>query len=130
MIRQKLEELRQEIIKARNEPTYGLHARKQMPIFRRLKDIFFNQTELSEDQINLLVGLTITISSLLETELQMIGFWDSPPARTRLKSEIQKTLLNKDYWSKLPNLQQNYNAAISKILEWAEANNDTIIHGK
>lgn len=130
LIREKLEELRQEIIKARNEPTYGLHARKQMPIFRRLRNIFFNEADLSDDQINLLVDLTIMIFELLETELQMIGFWDSPPARTRLKSEIQKILLGKDYWNKLPNLQQNYNAAISKILEWAEVNNDTIIHGK
>lgn len=130
LIRQKLEELRQEIIKARNEPTYGLHARKQMPIFRRLKDIFFSQRELSEDQINLLVGLTLTIYELLETELKMIAFWDSPPARTRLKSEIQRILLSRDNWNKLSNLQQNYNAVISKILEWAESNNDTIIHGK
>lgn len=130
LIRQKLEELRQEIIKARNEPTHGLHPRKQMPIFRRLKDVFFNKAELSEEQINILVGLTMTIYDILETELKMIGFWDSPPARTRLKSEIQRILLNKDYWNKLPNLQQNYNATISKILEWAEANNETIIHGK
>lgn len=130
LIRQKLEELRQEIIKARNEPTHGLHARKQMPIFRRLKDMFFNEGELDEGQINLLVSLTISVFDLLETELKMIGFWDSPPARTRLKSEIQRILLNQEYWSKLPNLKQNYNAAITKVLEWAEANNDTIIYGK
>lgn len=76
------------------------------------------------------VGLTMTIYDVLETEFKMVGFWDSPPARTRLKSEIQRILLGKDYWNKLPNLQQNYNAVISKILEWSEANNDTIIHGK
>src|SRR5947209_3071769 len=47
VIRQKLEELRQKIISAeKEENTYGLHRRKQMPFFRIFKKEFFDGQQL------------------------------------------------------------------------------------
>lgn len=130
LIRKKLEELRQEIIKARNEPTYGLHRRKQMPIFRIFRNELFPKQELSEDQISTLVGLTQSISELLETELRLRGFWDRVPARNRLKASLQELLLSKDYYSRIPNILQRRGEIISRIMEWAESNNDTILYSE
>jgi type I restriction enzyme R subunit len=130
VIRKKLEELRQAILKARNEPTYGLHRRKQMPVFRIFKNELFPKQELSEDQISILVPLTQSVSELLETELRLRGFWDRVPARNRLKASLQELLLSKDYYSRLPNILQRRGEIISRIMEWAESNNDTILYSE
>ena len=52
-IYEELEKLRQRIINAGKEPTYGLHRKKQMPIFRMLKKEIFGDAELDEDAISL-----------------------------------------------------------------------------
>jgi type I restriction enzyme, R subunit len=56
---EELEKLRQRIIKAGKEPTYGLHRKKQMPIFRTLKKEVFGDAGLDEDAISSLVSLTL-----------------------------------------------------------------------
>jgi type I restriction enzyme R subunit len=130
VIRKKLEELRQAIIKARNEPAYGLHRRKQMPIFRIFKNELFPKQELSEDQIGTLVSLTQSISELLETELRLRGFWDRVPARNRLKASLQEIMLSKEYYPRLPNIAKRYGEIVSRLMEWAESNNDTILYSE
>jgi type I restriction enzyme R subunit len=83
VIRQKLEELRQKIAKAeKEENTYGLHRRKQMPFFRIFRKEIFDGQELNDDQVGQVIDLTKQTTGLLETELLLKGFWDNIPART------------------------------------------------
>ena len=146
-IYEELEKLRQRIINARKEPTYGLHRKKQMPLFRMFRrEIFgdgglfssaqpgvaetqasFGMTE--EDRISHLVDLTQKIFLVVERELKLIGFWESIPARKKLRAEIQKILLGPEF-AKLPKLIKNRAYIISRIMEIAEKNNDTILYAE
>jgi type I restriction enzyme, R subunit len=126
-ISEELEKLRQRIINAGKEPTYGLHRKKQMPIFRMLKKEVFGDAELNEDAISSLVSLTQQLFNEIERELKLAGFWESIPARNKLKADIQKTLLQSEF-SKLPGLVQNRARIISRAMEIAEKNNDTILY--
>jgi type I restriction enzyme R subunit len=123
----RLEELRQRIHHAEQEPTYGLHRVKQMPFFRVFKKEFYGDDELTEDQIGVLVNLTQHIFILLEVELKLKGFWESIPARNRLKANLQELLLSSTF-DNLPNVFQNRNRIISRIMELAETNNDKILY--
>jgi type I restriction enzyme, R subunit len=126
-ISEELEKLRQRIINAGKEPTYGLHRKKEMPFFRMLRKEIFGDTNLDEDTISSLVSLTQQVFGDVERELKLTGFWESIPARNKLKADIQKTLLQNDF-SKLPGLVKNRAHIISRILEIAEKNNDTILY--
>ena len=123
----RLEELRQRIRHAEQEPTYGLHRVKQMPFFRVFKKEFYGDEKLTEDQIGLLVNLTQHVFILLEVELKLKGFWESIPARNRLKANLQELLLSSTFDS-LPDVFQNRNRIISRIMELAETNNDKILY--
>jgi type I restriction enzyme R subunit len=122
-----LEKLRQRLKNAENEPTYGLHKKKQMPFFRMFKSECFGDTELDEDRVAQNVALTQQVFMVIEQELQLTGFWESIPACNKLKSEIKKILLSPDFM-KLPNIVQNRNRIISRIMELAKKNNDTILY--
>ena len=124
---EELEKLRRQIINAGKEPTYGLHRKKQMPFFRTLKKETFGDAELGEDAISLLVSLTQQVFGDVERELKLIGFWESIPARNKLRADIQRILLQPEY-STLPGLVKNREHIISRILEVAENNNDTILY--
>jgi type I restriction enzyme R subunit len=127
LIKQKLEELRQRIIEAeKEESTYGLHRRKQMPFFRIFKKEFFDGQEIDDDQAGSLIDLTKQITTLLETELQLKGFWDNIPARNKLRASLQELLLSPTFVS-LPNVIKKRGEVISRTLETAERNNDTIL---
>jgi type I restriction enzyme R subunit len=126
-IAEELEKLRRRIITASKEPTYGLHRKKQMPIFRMLKKEVYGETELNEDAISSLVSLTQQLFDEVERELKLTGFWESIPARNKLKADIQKTLLQPEF-SKLPGLVKNRARIISRVMEIAEKNNDTILY--
>ena len=52
-IYEELEKLRQRIVNADKEPTYGLHRKKQMPFFRMLKKEIFGDTALDDDGVSL-----------------------------------------------------------------------------
>jgi type I restriction enzyme R subunit len=127
MIAEELEKLRQRIISAGKEPTYGLHRKKQMPIFRMLKNEVFGDAALNDDNISVLVSLTQQLFNEVERELKLAGFWESIPARNKLRADIQKTLLQTEF-SKLPGLVQNRARIISRVMEIAEKNNDTILY--
>ena len=128
-IYEELEKLRQRIANASKEPTYGLHRKKQMPFFRSFKRELFDENELGDDEISILVDLTQQVYLAVERELQLVGFWESIPARNKLKAEIQKTLLQPSF-VKLPNLTEKYNTIISRVMEIAEKNNDIILHAE
>lgn len=139
-----LEKLRQRILSAGKEPTYGLHRRKQMPIFNMLRREIFGEGPasdgevkvieapvpygISEDEkISLLVGLTQELFGELERELALTGFWESIPARNKLVADIQKVLLQPGY-SKLPGIVEKRKVINSRLMEIAEKNHDTILY--
>ena len=128
-IHEELEKLRQRIINASNESTYGLHRKKQMPFFRSLKREIFGEEEVGEDEISVLVNLTQQVYLAVERELNLVGFWESIPARNKLKSEIQTTLFQQSF-EKLPNLVENRAQIISRVMEIAENNNDIILYAE
>ena len=150
-IYEELEKLRARILNARNEPTYGLHRKKQMPFFRMFQRELFGMDSLkddeddldtrrvaepassyglsAEDRISLLVNLTQKVCLVIERELRLTGFWESIPARNRLKAEIQKTLLAPEFLS-VRLIKDNRSKLISRAMEIAERNNDIILHAE
>jgi type I restriction enzyme R subunit len=147
-IYEELEKLRERIINAGKEPTYGLHRKKQMPFYRMLnREIFGDIKETKapeatmaaeatppygmsqEDRISHLVDLTQKIYLVVERELKLTGFWGSIPARNKLKAELQKILLAPEF-AKLPGLIKNRAHIISRIMELAEKNNDIILYAE
>lgn len=128
-ISEELEKLRLRIVNAGKEPTYGLHRKKQMPFFRMLKKEVFGDAQLDDDSISSLVSLTQQLFNEVERELRLAGFWESIPARNKLKADIQKTLLQPEF-SKLPGLVKNRARLISRVMEIAEKNHDTILYAQ
>jgi type I restriction enzyme R subunit len=138
MIYEELERLRARIINASKEPTYGLHRKKQMPLFRMFQRELFGATATGptppggmseEDRISLLVDLTQKVFLVVERELRLTGFWESIPARNKLKADIQTVLLAAEF-SSLPGLVQKRAHIISRIMEIAERNNDIILYAE
>ena len=97
-----------------------------MPFFRMLKGEVFADADMTEDNISALVALTLDIFQAVERELKLASFWESVPARNKLKAEIQRILLSPDF-NKLPHLVINRTQIISRIMEIAEKNNDRIL---
>ncbi|MCQ6563362.1 YgjP-like metallopeptidase domain-containing protein [Paenibacillus mendelii] len=114
MIYEELEKLRERIINASKEPTYGLHRKKQMLLFRSFKREDFGEKDINEDEISLLVNLTQQTFLVIERELKLTGFWGSIPARNKLKAELQKILLS-PVFVMLPGLVKNRAHIISCI---------------
>ncbi len=124
-----LEKLRQRIKDAENEPTYGLHKKKQMPFFRMFKNECFGDTAGEDDRVAQNVALTQQVFVVVERELQLTGFWESIPARNKLKSEIQRILLSPEFM-RLPNIVKNREQIISRVMELAQKNNDRILYAQ
>ena len=82
-----------------------------------------------EDKISQLVNLTQEIYLAVERELKLTGFWESIPARNRLKADLQKIMVSKEF-SRLPKIIENRAHLISRIMELAEKNNDTILYAE
>ncbi len=128
-IYEELEKLRENINRARQESTYGLHRKKQMPFFRVFKREFFGEGELNENEISLLVSITQQIFFIVERELKLTGFWESIPARNKLRADLQKVMIAEEF-SKLPGIIRNRAHILSRVMEIAEKNNDIIIYAE
>ena len=128
-IYEELEKLRQRIANTEKEPTYGLHKKKQMPFFRVLKRALFGDNAVDDGNIAILVTLTQHIYTEVERELKLAGFWESIPARNKLKADIQRVLLQADF-AQLPGLIANRAQIISRVMEIAEKNNDIILYAQ
>ncbi|MCX6876639.1 MAG: type I restriction endonuclease subunit R [Verrucomicrobia bacterium] len=142
-IYEELEKLRQRIVDAGKEPTYGLHRKKQMPFFRMLRREIFGEEPAAkpamaaedeaayrikeEEKISQLVALTQDLYGEIERELRLTGFWESIPARNKLIADLQRTLLQPGY-APLPGLANNRKRIISRLMEIAEKNHDTILY--
>ena len=141
-IHDELEKLRQRIVNAGKEPTYGLHRKKQMPIFRMLKREIFGEAVAvempnmvaepvgiygmpEEERVSKLVALTQHLYMEIERELKLTGFWESIPARNKLIADLQKTLLQPEF-ANLPKLVANRKHIVSRLMEIAEKNNEVI----
>lgn len=125
MIYRELEKLRNRIISASKEPTYGLHRKKQMPFFRSLKRELFGESDLNDDQISQLVSLTQALYLIIERELKLTGFWESIAARNKLRADIQELLLSEGFVA-LPGMATSRQRIIARVMEIAEKNNDII----
>ena len=79
-----------------------------------------------EDRISYLVDLIQQITLVIERELKLAGFWESIPARNKLKAEIQKILLATEF-AKVPDLIKNRARITSRVMEMAEKNNNIIL---
>jgi type I restriction enzyme R subunit len=126
-IYEELERLRKRIIEVGNEPTYGLNKKKQMPFFRMFRTEIFGAATPDDDQISLLVELTQEVFLVVERELKLASFWESVPARNKLKAEVQQILLS-DAFRTSPNVVAKRNQIISRVMEIAEKNNDRILY--
>jgi type I restriction enzyme R subunit len=128
-IYEELEKLRTRIINAGREPTYGLHRKKQMPFFRMLRRETYGEGALDEDQVAKLVDLTQQVYNVVERELKFTGFWESIPARNKLRAEIQMVFLAPES-AGIPGLVTNRAHIISRAMELAESKNDTILYAE
>ena len=143
-IYEELERLRQRILDVSKEPTYGLHPKKEMPLFRMLRAEIFGErvvihsaTSLAEDEapygmkeeerVSHLVALTQHLYGEIERELKLAGFWESIPARNKLVADLQKVLLQREF-ERLPGIVLKRKQIISRLMEIAERNHDTILH--
>jgi len=82
-----------------------------------------------EDKISILVDLTQQVFLVVERELKLAGFWESIPARNKLKADIQATLLQPAY-TKPPGLIKKRAQIISRVMEIADKNNDVILYAE
>ena len=131
-IYEELEKLRRKI-KNMPKPPGGLHRKKQMPFFRIFsREIYskvFGEDKYTDEELDDMIDLTKEIFDTIKREIQLTGFWDSIPARNKLKAEIQKILLSERF-NKLPNIINNRNHIISRVMELAQANNDIILYAE
>ncbi len=59
--------------------------------------------------------------------MKLTGFWESPPARNKLKGEILRKLLSPEFLE-MPEMVQKKDQIISRVMELAEKNNDLILY--
>jgi len=142
-----LEKLRQRMRAAECEETYGLNKKKQMPFFRMFRGELFGTpvpaqipagvreergdwsavAALNDDQIAGLVDLTEQVFNAVERELKLTGFWESIPARNKLRAELLMLFLAPRFKG-LPGIVTRRDALISRVLEIAERNHDAILY--
>lgn len=125
-IYEELEKLRQKIKAKEKEETYGLDRRRQMPIFRIFSAELFDNRQLSEDEIAQNVDLTQNTFIVIEREIRSAGFWNSIPAQNRLRAELQQLFLSPRF-NIYPNMIDKWRPLITRLVEWAKANHDTIV---
>lgn len=128
-IRRRLEELRERIFNAQREETYGLSRKIHMPFFRLFKKEIFDTKELNEDEVSTVVALTKEIIEKIKLEIALTGFWGRIPMQSKLKGDLQKTLLSQEF-GKLPGIMTKYNQIITKVMEIAKKNSDTILYAE
>lgn len=127
-IYEELEKLRQKIKAKEQEVTYGLDRKQQMPIFRIFKAELFDNRDLDEDEIAQNVDLTQNTFNLIQREIRAVGFWNSLPAQSRLKADIQHLFLSERFYG-YPNMMSRWKPLATRLMEWARENHDTIVMG-
>lgn len=131
-IYQRLQALIRQMRDTEQEPTYGLHRRKQMPFFRAIRALLFEAEPPSGEQIELLVELTRNCYSLLSDEVKLTGFWENKPAQNKVGAELQKIIVSPPFnvsppFESLPAIFSKRNTLISRIMEIAKSNHEKLI---
>lgn len=126
-ISEELEKLRETIRSREREETYGLDRKAQMPFFRVFKKELWSDADLTEDEIGKNVELTTAIFGILHTELQLVGFWESPSALFGLRAKILEKLMSEDFCS-LPNILVKRNEIITRVIEVARSIQSYIVN--
>ena len=118
---QELTEVLEIIRKGRSEEAnFGLDPRTELPFLGLLKREVFgvkDLNELSEDDLQLLIGTTTDILEIVRRETNLVDFWDNYPAQKRLRSYILSHLLMAFRRNRA--FIQNRNQVAQKILELA-----------
>lgn len=125
-IYRRLQELIRQMRQTEQEPTYGLHRRKQMPFFRSVRSTLFEGEEPTEEQIEQLVNLTKVCYGLLADEVKLTGFWDNIPAQNHVKGELTKVIVLPAFKT-LPGIFGKRNVLITRLMEIAKANHEKLI---
>lgn len=125
-IYRRLQELIRQMRQTEQEPTYGLHRRKQMPFFRSLRSTLFERDEPTEDQIEQMVNLIKVCYGLLADEVKLTGFWDNIPAQNHVKGELTKVIVSPAFKT-LPGIFEKRNTLITRMMEIAKANHEKLI---
>jgi type I restriction enzyme R subunit len=117
-----LEKLREDMKKGREaENTFGLDPKKEMPFFGVLKMSLFGKEpieNLREEDIDLLLGLTKDVLSILGREIRTEDFWDNYNRQRRVRSYIiTQVLLPRGVQRKL--LKEKRNEIAQRIMELA-----------
>lgn len=114
-----LEELRNKIKKAKEEDTKGLNRKTQMPIYRKLNTLIYdNKENLTDDEVNNLLILTKEIYGMLKVELALIGFWDNTASVERLRGEISNYIAYECHT--IPSAFSKRNEIAQEVLAWAK----------
>jgi type I restriction enzyme, R subunit len=130
-IYRRLEELRKKMMDKEKEPTYGLHRKKQMPLFRIFKKEFYgDKPDVNDDDISILVGVTKEVFEKVKLEIGAVGFWRNIPAQNRLKGEIVDILISEEQGltKSIPGIFSRRNEIASRIMELAKSNHDIILY--
>lgn len=123
-----LEKLRRTMAAKEQEVTYGLDRKRQMPIFRRLHGLLFDNRPLSEDEVARLVDLTQNAFILIDSEIRAVGFWDAIGAQKRLESELLDLFLAPRFVD-LPDMFEKRKELLARLMEWARKNHATLVRG-
>ena len=93
---------------------------------RDTRGAYLVKHKLSENQVAVLVDLTQQVFNAVERELKLTGFWESIPARNKLRAELLKLVVSPQF-NGLPNSVARRAAIISRVLEIAKRDNDAIL---
>ena len=110
-----------------------MHRKKQMPFFRIFKKEFYgDKSDLSDDEITVLVGLTKEVFEKVRLEIGAIGFWRNIPSQNRLKGEIVDILISEEQglMKNIPGIFGKRNEIASRIMELAKSNHDIILYAE
>jgi type I restriction enzyme R subunit len=82
---------------------------------------------LSQLETFLFKAADILRGKMVERELKLTGFWESIPARNKLRAELLMLFVSPRFKG-LPGIVARRDALISRVLEIAERNNDAILY--
>ena len=116
-----LKEYKEEIKTGRcNEMTYGLDPEKEMPFFALIRSKIYEGKSfeaLSTQEFDDLRSLTEDILSNIQTETQIVNFWEDEFSITRLRTAIRRKLM--DCYTDLRKERVRASAITQEIIELA-----------
>lgn len=118
---QALKDFKADIVKGRSvENTYGLDPVKEMPFFALLRSkLYENKSfeELSAEEFDALRSVTDDVLSFIQTETQIVNFWDDVYLINGLRSAVRRMLLNS--YKDLRSERAKASAVTQEIIELA-----------